>query len=208
MAIPRPLAVEPPLLNLLRDGKTHRLIDLREQLAEHFRLTDEEKEERFPAGTKKFYSVVWWAQSSLKKAKLAEAPEIGTLCITEMGRDHAVVEPKPDPRPAEDVTPEEAIETAYQSQRSTLVADLLESIKKVSPAFFEHLVVNVLQAMGYGGEIDEAGSVVGRPGDGGIDGIIKQDRLGLDVIYIQAKRYADATVDLALPVPRISGLVL
>lgn len=93
----------------------------------------------------------------------------------------------------EDQTPEEAIEAAYQRIRSDLATELLQQMMSCSPAFFERLVVDVLLRMGYGGTRKDAGQAIGRSGDGGIDGIIKEDRLGLDVIYIQAKRW-DGTV--------------
>jgi restriction system protein len=86
-------------------------------------------------------------------------------------------------------TPEGALETSYQKLRADLEAELLERIKIASPAFFERLVIDVLVKMGYGGSRFDAGLAIGRSGDGGIDGIIKEDRLGLDVIYIQAKRW-------------------
>ncbi len=87
------------------------------------------------------------------------------------------------------VTPEEALGNAYQELRATLSSELLQTIKNCSPAFFERLVIDVLIKMGYGGSRVEAGQAIGRSGDGGIDGIIKEDKLGLDIIYIQAKRW-------------------
>jgi len=90
-------------------------------------------------------------------------------------------------------TPDEILETAYQSLRHDLAHDILEKVKDCSPAFFENLVVELLLKMGYGGSRKDAGQAIGRSGDGGIDGIIKEDRLGLDVLYIQAKRW-DGTV--------------
>jgi restriction system protein len=86
-------------------------------------------------------------------------------------------------------TPEERMATAYQTLRVDLQADLIEQVKSVSPPFFERLVVDLLLAMGYGGSRQDAGRAIGKSGDGGIDGIIKEDKLGLDVIYIQAKRW-------------------
>jgi restriction system protein len=86
-------------------------------------------------------------------------------------------------------TPEEAIETAYQRVRQGLAIELLQTIKDYSPAFFERLVIDLLVKMGYGGTRKDAGQAIGRSGDGGIDGIIKEDRLGLDIVYIQAKRW-------------------
>jgi restriction system protein len=86
-------------------------------------------------------------------------------------------------------TPEEVLEDAYEKIRANLEAELLEQVKSCSPSFFEHLVVELLVKMGYGGTLRDAGQAIGRSGDGGIDGIIKEDRLGLDVVYIQAKRW-------------------
>jgi len=86
-------------------------------------------------------------------------------------------------------TPEESLETAYQTIRNSLASEILDKVKSCSPLFFERLVVELLVAMGYGGTLQDAGKAVGKSGDGGIDGIIKEDRLGLDVIYLQAKRW-------------------
>jgi restriction system protein len=91
--------------------------------------------------------------------------------------------------PSSEATPEEALDLAYQKLRSDLEAELLERMKSLPPSFFERLVIDVLVKMGYGGSREDAGKAVGRSGDGGIDGIIKEDRLGLDTIYIQAKRW-------------------
>lgn len=96
----------------------------------------------------------------------------------------------------EPVTPEEQLENAYQDLRSQLASNLLDTILKNPPSFFEQLVVDLLVAMGYGGSRKDAGQALGKTGDGGIDGIIKEDKLGLDIIYLQAKRYG---VDNAVP---------
>ena len=88
-----------------------------------------------------------------------------------------------------DETPEESVESAYQAIRADLAKELLEQVKASSPAFFEQLVVDLLVKMGYGGTRSDAGQAIGKSGDGGIDGIIKEDRLGLDIVYIQAKRW-------------------
>ncbi len=86
-------------------------------------------------------------------------------------------------------TPEESLEDSYQAIRNRLAVEILEQVKSCSPKFFERLVVQLLVAMGYGGTREDAGQAIGKSGDGGIDGIIKEDRLGLDVIYLQAKRW-------------------
>lgn len=88
-----------------------------------------------------------------------------------------------------DQTPEELLEMAYQKLYSGLSKEVLEIVKSCSPAFFEQLVIDLLIAMGYGGSRRDAGQALGKSGDGGIDGIIKEDKLGLDVIYLQAKKW-------------------
>lgn len=93
----------------------------------------------------------------------------------------------------ESATPEEQLEEAYSQLRESLAHELLEQLKSSSPAFFEQVVVDVLVRMGYGGSLQDAGKAIGRSNDEGIDGIIKEDRLGLDIIYLQAKRW-DNTV--------------
>ncbi len=97
------------------------------------------------------------------------------------------------PKDQETLTPEEQLENAHQRLRVDLAGELLQEVRRTSPAFFERVVVELLVAMGYGGSRHDAGRTVGRSGDGGIDGFIKEDRLGLDVIYVQAKRW-EATV--------------
>jgi restriction system protein len=89
-------------------------------------------------------------------------------------------------------TPEEAIELAYLRIRQSLADEILQTVKNCSPSFFESLVIDVLVKMGYGGTRKDAGKAIGRSGDGGIDGIINEDRLGLDVIYIQAKKWENS----------------
>lgn len=101
-------------------------------------------------------------------------------------------------------TPEEQIETAYNSINAALRADLLERIASNSPAFFEHLIVNLLVSMGYGGSHKNASKQLGRSGDGGVDGVINEDRLGLDRMYVQAKRYASSNT---VGRPDIQGFV-
>ncbi len=97
--------------------------------------------------------------------------------------------PREQDPPSDDLAPEDHLEYGFQRFREALASDVLARVKQCSPTFFEGLVVNLLVAMGYGGSRQDAGSTVGRSGDGGIDGIIKVDRLGLDVIYLQAKRW-------------------
>jgi len=91
--------------------------------------------------------------------------------------------------PDQQTTPEEALESAYGRLRDSLAAEILQQVKAASPSLFEKLVVELLLKMGYGGSRQDAGRAIGRSGDEGIDGIIKEDRLGLDIIYVQAKRW-------------------
>jgi restriction system protein len=170
-----------------------------------------------------FDNRVGWARTYLKQAGLLRSAKRGTFQITERGRQLLAKNPKQidaglldqyeefrafrsrrrertetnvtpqEPEPITDQTPEDALAAAYVKLRKNLEAELLEQVKTASPAFFERLVIDLLVSMGYGGSRQDAGRAIGRSGDGGIDGIIKEDRLGLDVIYVQAKRW-DATV--------------
>jgi restriction system protein len=94
-----------------------------------------------------------------------------------------------DNEKVDESTPEEALEASFAKLQEGLATEILDSIMKCSAAFFERLVIDVIVKMGYGGSRREAGQAIGRAGDGGIDGIIKEDKLGLDIIYIQAKRW-------------------
>ncbi len=109
------------------------------------------------------------------------------------GANREAVEKSSQVEETASATPEEVLQQAYESVRNDLAAELLNLIKQNTPAFFEKLVVDLMVAMGYGGSRADAGRSVGQSGDEGIDGIIKEDRLGLDVIYLQAKRW-DGTV--------------
>lgn len=99
-----------------------------------------------------------------------------------------------EPSSEELLAPDEALDTAFQQLRNDLELELLEKLKSSSPAFFERLVVDVLVKMGYGGSLEDAGKAVGQSHDEGIDGVIKEDRLGFDQIYIQAKKWSDVSV--------------
>lgn len=172
-----------------------------------------------------FTNRIGWARTYLKKAGLLEYPRRGQFKITDRGQEVLTQRPatinaaflrqfsefqeflslnqpslengKAEIEMGGDKlqTPEEQIEFAYSQIRSTLASELLSKIKSASPSFFERLVVDLLVKMGYGGTRGGAGKALGRSEDGGIDGIIKEDRLGLDVIYLQAKRWADAPVN-------------
>lgn len=213
-----------PLLNLVSDGGEHKYRDLIENLAVEFNLTDEERREMLASGNQAIFdNRVGWAKTYLKKAGLLESPKRATFVITLLGRQTLAKNPSfidakflrqfptflefqnssRNSNEAEESTstneiteqtPEENLDKAYQRIRKSLAAELLNRVVDLSPAFFERLVVELLVKMGYGGSIKDAGKAIGRSGDEGIDGTIKEDKLGLDIIYIQAKRWKPGNV--------------
>ncbi len=217
MAIPGYQSIMLPLLRLTGDGVTRQLRDAIEQLAKEFGLTEEERGELLPSGHQStFDNRVGWARTYLKKAGLVEMPKRGYIQITLRGKTTLDEKPteinekylrqfpefvdfKTSKRTVDEETdctlstqkqtPEEQLELAHQVLRAELIDELTAAIKACSPKFFEQLVVDLLVKMGYGGSLREAGQAIGRSGDEGIDGIIKEDRLGLDIIYLQAKRW-------------------
>lgn len=217
MPIPDFQSIMLPLLKLAGDGAEHSLREAIEALAAQFGLTQAERDELLPSGRQAtFDNRVGWARTYLLKAGLLHSPRRAHFQITERGLSALAAKPAAvniaylrrfsefvqfqagaarkgkegkEPVAEETVTPEEAIEGAYQRIQEELAKDLLERVKGCSPAFFERLVIDLLVKMGYGGTRKDAGEAIGRSGDGGIDGIIKEDRLGLDVVYVQAKRW-------------------
>lgn len=219
MAIPDYESIMVPLLESANDQKEHRVRDAYESLAQTFRLTEEEKRELLPSGSDiLFNNRVRWALVYLKKAGLIESKRRGVFKITQRGLDLLRDGPKnidskflekypefvefretskkedemlstEESTKVSKQTPEESLENSYQKLRQELSQELLIRIKDCSPEFFEKLVIELLIKMGYGGSRKDAGKAIGKSGDGGIDGIIKEDKLGLDVIYIQAKRW-------------------
>jgi restriction system protein len=218
MAIPDYQTCMLPFLRYLGDEKEHSLRDAEEALAEHFKLTPTERAELLPSGQQGiFKNRIGWARTYLKKAALISAPRRAVFKITERGMQTLASNPsridskfleqwsefvefrdiskpgteqvQPMDLPLMTTTPEEAIELVYQGLREQLAQELLSRILSCSPTFFEQLVVELLVKMGYGGSRRDAGERIGQTGDGGIDGIIKEDRLGLDTIFIQAKRW-------------------
>lgn len=219
MPIPDYQTLMLPLLRFAADGNDHTTREAVEVLATEFQLTPAERSELLASGQQAiFNNRVGWANSYLKKAGLLESPRRGALRITARGKeilgdnptriDVKYLERFPEfiefrdasrnnrettttesVAIATEQTPEEALELAHQSLRLNLAQDILSRILSCSPTFFERLVVELLVKMGYGGSRRDAGERIGQSGDGGIDGIIKEDRLGLDTIYIQAKRW-------------------
>lgn len=220
MAIPDFQSIMAPLLNFASDNREHSLRETIEALADKFGLSDEERKELLPSGRQAtFDNRVGWARTYLTKAGLLVSTRRGYFRITERGHDvlrsnpsyiniaflkrfpefvefqttQKSQEEKPLQEQVSDTqTPEEEIEAAYQRIRQSLAQELLETIKTCSPSFFERLVVDLLVRMGYGGTRQDAGRAIGKSGDGGIDGIINEDRLGLDIVYIQAKRWENS----------------
>lgn len=206
-----------PFLNAISDGQEHSTNEINDQLANYFNLTTEDINTYLPSGYQKIFpNRVAWAKAYLKMAGFLETTKRGYFKITESGKSFLNTKPqeinikvlKSLPAFQENYgrtkeeeslndnenyhsksTPEEILESSYLNIRKNLSQELLQKIKSCSPKFFEYLVVELLVKMGYGGTIKDAGQSIGQTGDEGIDGIIKEDRLGLDVIYIQAKRW-------------------
>jgi len=218
MAIPDYQSLMLPLLRFIEDKQEHSLREAIDALGAQFELTEEEMKELLPSGQQEiFKNRVGWARTYMKKAGLLQSTRRGYFRIAELGLAALSKNPdridvnflmqykefqqfrttrrkKPSGRKKSfvtepDITPEEALEAAYQNLRTDLVSELLQQIKKSSPSLFERIVVELLVKMGYGGSRQDAGKAIGKSGDEGIDGIIKEDRLGLDIVYIQAKRW-------------------
>ena len=205
-----------PLLTIVADGEEHTIGEIIDGLAAHFHVTDDDRRDMLPSGKEsRFDNRARWAGFHLRKAGILESTGWGRLRITRRGldvlhqrpvaidikfllqfpefrefRSSSQRENAPPPGGGEEQeTPQEALESTYQRLRDTLAQDLLERVRAAPPRFFEKLVLDLLVAMGYGGSRKDAGQAVGQSGDGGIDGIIKEDKLGLDVVYVQAKRW-------------------
>lgn len=223
MGIPTYEELMLPLLKLLSDKNIYTNKECNEILAKQFNLTEEEKRETLPSKKSPiFYNRVNWAKTYMKKAGILESPKRGEVRITNLGeqllkenpieirskdleRYDSFVEFKNKSNKnntstnkgvdiEENKTPEESLEDAFLKLKISLADELLEKICTCSFDFFERLVIDLLIRMGYGGSREEAGRATKKTGDGGIDGIINEDRLGLDSIYIQAKRWKDTVV--------------
>jgi len=208
-----------PLLMLAKDQQEHSLRASIDTIARNLKLSGADLKELLPSGQQPiFENRVGWARTYLKKAGLLESTKRGYFRITGRGlellksdptaittkslyqypefkefqaKSNTTAEAEEDNSSGstETRTPEELLEQSYQTIRRNLAQELLQKVKECSPSFFEKLVVELLVKMGYGGSRKDAGEAIGKSGDEGIDGIIKEDRLGLDTIYIQAKRW-------------------
>lgn len=197
MGIPSPARLEVPILELLRDGPRSRKL-LCDLLAERFRLTEEERRERFASGGLKLRAYVQHALGSLLRSGRIERVAHGVYGLTARGENGP---PRPagdegsDRTPARTIVyelPEEALERLLAAHERELRDDLLAQLRRLAPESFERLVLDLLKAMGYGarGRLE----VVGGPNDRGVDGIVTEDALGLEIVYVQAKRFAESAV--------------
>jgi len=206
MPIPDYQRLMRPLLEHLSDGAEHTSEETSTILANLFHLSEQERTQLQPTGKGTvFGNRIAWAKARLKQAGMIDSPRSGVYQIVPSGTvllqqttgpitlkeldlvKHGGLEITDEPSP-EAMTPDEQIEHAHKQIRQKLAVDLLEQIKACSPTFFEELVVRLIFKMGYGGSEADA-KRVGRSGDGGIDGTIKLDSLGLETVYIQAKRW-------------------
>jgi len=233
MAIPDYQTLMLPVLTIAAEGET-RVPLAAEKIANRLGLTEDEREEMLPSGKQRLlHNRVHWAKFYMSKAGLIDSPKRGVFVISPAGRQLLTSNPgridvetlKRIPAFAEfyststtstetatplagsstsDATPEEQIDAAHAVLTAALKADLLQRILDQSPYFFERLIVDLLVAMGYGGSHEDAARQLGKSGDGGIDGVIDEDRLGLDRIYVQAKRYA---VGSSVGRPEVQGFV-
>ncbi|WP_017965247.1 restriction endonuclease [Rhizobium leguminosarum] len=219
MPIPDYQSLMLPVLRIASQGQT-RVPDAAAVIADDLGLTAEEREEMLPSGRQRLlHNRIHWAKFYMSRAGLIDSPARGRFVISDAGSKllstnpitinvqslkaypsfvefyNASNEGSPegpaDATPAEAaVTPEEQIDAAQGVLHAALKVELLQRLLAQSPAFFERAIIDLLVGMGYGGSHEDAAKRLGKVGDGGIDGIIDEDRLGLDRIYVQAKRYA------------------
>jgi restriction system protein len=206
-----------PMLKIIGDRNEHAFKDVVEKLSEEFDLTEEQLSEKLKSGAGIFYNRANWARTYLSKAGLLEYTRKRHFMITDRGSDLLKEEllhidrkllmrypefvdfqkrkkttKEVDESTSEDKTPEELMSDGYEKLRDDLSSELLDTILSCSPDFFEKLVVELIVRMGYGGSMEDAGKAIGGSGDEGVDGIIKEDKLGLDTVYIQAKRWQNS----------------
>lgn len=219
MAVPDYQSLMLPLLRFTGDKEEHSLREAIDALADQFNLAPDDRKQLLPSAQEEvFVNRVGWARTYLVKAALLQSTRRGHFEITQRGLEvlargpsridvrfleqfdefrefKALRRPRSSASNGEDAeidletTPEEELEAAYGRLRDGLIADLLQQVMNASPSLFEKLVVELLVKMGYGGSRQDAGKAIGGSGDEGVDGIINEDRLGLDIIYIQAKRW-------------------
>ncbi len=216
MSVPKYYEIQIPALKLLTDGKARRRFEIEEPLSVYFNLSEEEKEQMYDSGNGPIFTDrVQWALSYLNMAGLVSKPKRGLYQINDAGRKiletpnklkEYIAEKLQTREPTKkknsnskeiqtqqieaDSTPEEALYISYQGIRNSIYREIIDTILSKNPREFEKLVVQLLQKMGYGGQIKNSGQVTQYSNDKGIDGIIREDILGFGRINIQAKRYA------------------
>lgn len=214
MTIPKYDEIRLPALQHLAKQDVVRLKDFERPLAKHFNLTEEEISEMYESGNGYvFYDRLSWALSEVNAAGLVDKPKRGYYKINKDGlqaisdpksfvqfvksklkeaskKKKTAIQAQSSKEQDNEFTPQEQLYQSYSDIRSKVYDDILDTIISKSPYEFEHLVVKLLEKMGYGGQVKDAGTVTQASNDGGIDGIIKEDVLGLGRIHIQAKRYS------------------
>lgn len=216
MSIPTHDKLILPFLQILVDRKEHEITEIRNILANEFNLTDNDLAEEIPSGGKKFAGRVGWARTYLKGAKLIDSPKRAHFVINERGVKALEDNPsnilnylKQYPEYLEFMgitkknnfekqvetiesseTPDEMLSRAQKTYNDNLQSELLSKLKQIDPIRFEQIVLQLMEKMNYG-----IGSMTPKSHDGGIDGIIDEDELGLEKIYLQAKRYSDNRVN-------------
>jgi restriction system protein len=219
MAIPDYQTIMLPFLKIAEDGKEHSKREAIEKLTRLFKLSEAELRELLPSGKQELFdNRVGWARTYLKKAELLNTTRRGYFCITDRGLELLKSNParidarilrkypefkefvgykavkKADALEIEPKTPKEDLYDASQQINDELAKEVLQQLKSVLPKSFENIVVDLMVKMGYGGNFKDAIQALGRSGDEGVDGVINQDSLGLDRVYLQAKRYTDKSV--------------
>ena len=236
MAVPKFFEFFVPVLGSLVDQSPLKIKQIRIAVESKMDLSEKDKAEMLPSGKQQTYvNRIYWAIQYLKNAELISAVSRGEYSITNEGKraylqdadkidlhylerydsfkkfhggnNNPIITQTPSPQ-SEDVTPLELIESAYNTIRTELSKSLIQAIMECSPAFFERLVVDLLIAMGYGYDASEAGMVVGKTGDGGIDGIINEDKLGFSQVYVQAKRWENGHTVGSPDVQAFAGALL
>lgn len=224
MAVPDFQTIMRPLLAMHADGAEHEIAATRMELADEFGLSEEDRVERIPSGrVTTLQNRVGWAATYLFRAGLLERPRRAHYKITLRGEEMLGAHPEridlgvlkqfeefhefrqtgksteeekdhAESGSADAATAEERIDAGYQELRTALIADLLDRIREEDWDFFERLVLKVLRAMGYGGPEGAIERLGGHGSDEGVDGVIREDALGLELIYIQAKAWQERTV--------------
>lgn len=222
MSIPKYFEMYQSFLECLKDGQPHSIKEIKNIVAEQMNVSEEERKQLLPSGKQPLFdNRIGWTRTYLKKAGVIFGPARGISQLTDLGKEllknvPTVIDDRylyqnyvsfrsfktPEALPEESIpvvegedTPQDTFDKAFAAINDNLAEDLLSEVMKQPPEFFEHLVVQLLERMGYGGTLKEAGIVTGQTGDEGIDGIIKEDKLGFSLIYIQAKRWdAEKTI--------------